>query len=178
MAGLIVAFGPITFAFAIFPGQGGTIKSWVIRLCQFSLWAPICALVDCFSYKIFDMLADAGAGSSVLMAIAVAICNLVALTSVPSIASMIIEGAQGAVSLSNGLQTMAGALTGGLTAAAGAGSAVVGKDNVQTVKDTLSGAHNAGVVGAVKDLSTSGNTFKGMLGRMHASGRATRLGKH
>lgn len=178
MSGLVVAFGPITFAFAIFPGQGGTIKSWFIRLCQFSLWAPICALVDCFSFKIFDMLADAGGGSSVLMAIAVAICNLVALTSVPSIASMIIEGAQGAVSLSGGLQTIAGSLTGGLTAAAGAGSVVAGKDRVQAVRDTISGAHNAGVVGAVRDFSTKGHTFKGMLGRMHASGRATRLGKH
>lgn len=177
MSGLIVAFGPITFAFAIIPGHGGNIKSWIIRLCQFSLWAPICALIDCFSVKIFDMLSTAAGTSSILMTIAVAVCNLVALTSVPSIASMIIEGAQGAVSLSSGLQTIGGALTAGGSAAAAIGSFAVGRDNVRAAQDTISGMRNAGISGVAKDIGASGHTFKGMLGRMQASGRATRLGK-
>ncbi len=118
MTAVIVAFGPITWAFAIIPGQGGTIKSWFLRLCQFALYAPLAALVDSFSMQLFASLMGAS-GASLLMSIVVALCNLVVLTSIPSIASMIIEGAQGSLALSQGMQSVgknAAAVTGAAAA--------------------------------------------------------------
>lgn len=180
MTSLIVAFGPITFAFAIFPGQGGTIKSWFIRLCQFALWVPICALVDCFSVHIFDVMAES-TGASILMTIAVAICNLVCLTSVPSIASMIIEGAQGAVSLSQGLQMMGSSLTAaaGVGAAAfkGAGkayTAYAGRDNpLSRLGAGLSEGGVKGFMNAYNQHKQSGssNPFKGAMTNTQILGR-------
>lgn len=181
MAGIIVAFGPITFAFAIFPGQGGTIKSWFIRLCQFSLWAPLCALIDVFCTSIFSLASNSpemGGAGSFLLAIAMAVCNLVALTSVPSIASMVIEGAQGAISLSQGLQQMAGALTtvGGIgkMATVGAAGTLLGKQNVA---DTLTGFANSGIAGTVSQLgkvATGQQSFRGMMSSMRQHGQRTR----
>ena len=185
MSGIIVAFGPITFAFAIFPGEGGRIKNWIIRIIQFAMWPPIVSLVDCFSTKIFYMMAESfralghGGGSSFLMTIAVCVCNFIALTSVPTIAALVVEGAmEGAVSLSQGLQTIGSGMLSGLSGGATVGSMVVGRDRTQAMKDTLSGARNMGVVGMAKDLSQNGHSFKGMLGRMQASGRASRTGNH
>lgn len=173
MTGLILAFGPITFAFAIFPGQGGTVKSWFIRLCQFSLWAPICALIDVFSVKIFCMLSGADSGASVAMTIAVALCNLVALTSVPSIASMIIEGASGAVSLSQGLQAMGGALTvvGGLGMKGF--HAVAGKDNAISRTEGLKKQGASGLIRDVQAGKKAGdsNAWKHALQKNQAFGR-------
>ena len=184
LSGIIVAFGPITFAFAIFPGEGGRIKNWIIRIIQFAMWAPVVSLVDCFSTKIFYMMAEAyrtlgeGGGSSFLMTIAVCVCNFVALTSVPTIAALVVEGAmEGAVSLSQGLQTVGSGILSGLSGGATLGSMVVGKDRTQAMKDTFAGARNMGVVGMAKDLSQNGHSFKGMLGRMQASGRASRIGR-
>lgn len=122
MTGIIVAFGPITFAFAVFPGNGKAIGSWIIRLCQYALYAPIAALVDSFSVVILGETIGLGADGT-LMLVAVLICNLVALTAVPSIASSIIEGASGAVSLSSGLQSIGAALT-------AAGSVVAAPHNI------------------------------------------------
>lgn len=149
MTAIIVAFGPITWAFAIFPGQGSTIKSWFIRLCQFSLWSPICVLVDCFSVKLFDIMATAQGAGPILMAIAVAVCNLVALTSVPTIASMIIEGAQGAVSLSQGLQTMGHALTTSASILSKGGKLAIGSDNA--ISRTKAGIAKQGISGIIRD---------------------------
>lgn len=151
MTAIIVAFGPITWAFAIFPGQGATIKSWFIRLCQFSLWSPICALVDCFSVKLFDIMATAQGAAPILMAIAVAVCNLVALTSVPTIASMIIEGAQGAVSLSQGLQAMGAALTTAGAIYSKGEKLAVGSDNHRT--RTMEGIGKQGLSGLARTHS-------------------------
>ena len=114
MTGIIVAFGPITFAFAVFPGNGKVIGSWVIRLCQYALYAPIAALIEAFTAIVLGESLSMGF-SGMLLIIAILICNLVALTAIPSIASSIIEGASGAVSLSSGLQTIGA----GLTAASG-----------------------------------------------------------
>jgi len=181
MAGIIVAFGPITFAFAIFPGQGGTIKSWFIRLCQFSLWAPLCALIDVFCTSIFNLAStspEMGGAGSFLLAIAMAVCNLVALTTVPSIASMIIEGAQGAISLSQGLQQMAGALTTtmgiGKMATVGSAGLLLGKQNVA---DTLTGFANSGIAGTVSQLgkvASGQQSFRGMMSSMREHGQRTR----
>lgn len=114
MTMIIVAFGPITWSFAIFPGNQRVIGSWFIRICQFALYGPICALIDATSvsllYQVGKALA-AGGWDSVLPLMGVLVANIVALTSVPTIASMIIEGASGAVSLTSGFQHMAGALT-------------------------------------------------------------------
>ena len=182
MTGIIIAFGPITFAFAVFPGQGRNILSWFLRLCQFSLWAPIVALIDTFSVMIFDTLATTSfTAGSLAMAIAVAVCNLVALTSVPTIASMIIEGAQGAVSLSAGLQSIGSALTGAGAVVGGIGSGAatvaIGNSGKQYVKDTVSGLKERGAFGAMKDIyqhSGAGNTFKGLSDRFAVQGRKAR----
>ena len=183
MTGIIVAFGPITFGFAVFPGQGRNILSWFLRLCQFALWAPICALIDVFSVMIFDTMASSTmTAGSLAMAIAVAVCNLVALTSVPTIASMIIEGAQGAVSLSQGLQSMAGAMTAGGSAAAavmsvgkGMTTAAIGTNAVQGIRDAVSGAKQGGVIGAIKDIRYS-DGLKDLAKSWSAAGRKSRQG--
>jgi len=178
-----VAFGPITFGFAVFPGQGRNILSWFLRLCQFALWAPICALIDVFSVMIFDEMASNSLSTgSLAMAIAVAVCNLVALTSVPTIASMIIEGAQGAVSLSQGLQTISAGMTAGGTAAAavgsgavGAGQLALGTNATQSIRDAVAGAKQGGVVGAIRDIRSS-NGIKDLAKSWAAAGRKSREG--
>jgi len=183
MSAIIVAFGPVTFAFAIMPGQARTVKSWFIRLCQFSLYAPICALVQCFSVKIFDFMYMTSGVGSVLMGIAVSICNLVALTSVPSIAAMIIEGASGAISLSQGLQAIGGAVTGGLTAgktiAGGAGTAILGKERMDSmfggVRDSAAGAAQKGLVGFGIDANSQG--LSGAFDSMKGAGASERARK-
>ena len=105
LVGVAMAFGPISWAFAVIPGNGGAIKAWFIRICQFGLYSPLCALVNYFSSKC--LLASIGSNAgSVAGLIAVLICNLVLLTAIPQIASSIIEGASGGLSLSNGVQTL------------------------------------------------------------------------
>lgn len=181
MTGLIIAFGPITFGFAVFPGSGRNILSWFLRLCQFALWAPIVALIDAFSVKIFSVMASASMDSgSLAMAISVAVCNLVALTSVPTIASMIIEGASGAVSLSQGLQTIGGALTAGGSAAAAigggaakAGELAIGTDKTQALRDAVAGAKQGGVAGALRDIRYSSG-IKDLAKSWQAAGRKSR----
>ena len=111
MTGIIVAFGPVTWSFAIFPGNQRVIGSWLIRLCQFALYSPIVSLINAFILTCLYKIGNAGGDGSLTMLMGILICNIVALTSVPTIASMIIEGASGAVSLSQGLQT-AGAAAG------------------------------------------------------------------
>lgn len=183
MTGIIVAFGPITFGFAVFPGQGRTILSWFLRLCQFALWAPIVALIDVFSVMIFDEMATSSlSGGSLAMAIAVAVCNLVALTSVPTIASMIIEGAQGAVSLSSGLQTISAGMTAGGSAAAavgggfvGAGQMALGTNATQSIRDAVAGAKQGGVIGAIRDIRYSSG-IKDLAKSWAAAGRKSRQG--
>lgn len=112
---IVVAFGPVTWAFAIFPGNQRVLASWAIRIVQFSLYAPIIALIDTFSVSILYSAASVagahGAAGSLLQLLGILICNLVALTSTPTIASMIIEGASGSVSLTGGMQMISGAVT-------------------------------------------------------------------
>ena len=110
MTAVIVAFGPITFGFAVFPGMGRNIGSWFIRLIQFSLYAPICALVNAFSASIFNTIltnSATGGGMGDFAAHIGTLCgmlgaNIVLLCSVPTIASLIVEGASGGVSFSQG----------------------------------------------------------------------------
>ncbi len=115
--GVIVAFGPITWSFAILPGNGRVVLSWFIRLLQFSLYAPIVALVNAFTFqimtdycfKISELNATGGASGgffSPLIMLVVLVANLVCLTAVPTLSSMIIEGASGQISFSQGLQVM------------------------------------------------------------------------
>ena len=128
MTGIIVAFGPITFAFAVFPGNARVIGSWLIRLCQFALYSPVVAFINSCVYACLFRLGTGDGDGSITMLMAVILCNIAALTSTPAIASMIIEGATGAISLSQGLQTaastmgaatsiMASPMTGGYKAA-------------------------------------------------------------
>lgn len=111
MMAIVVAFGPITWAFAVFPGNGRSIGAWVIRICQFALYSPIVALIQAFFTTCLAMLSDGlvsdvSTGGTVVLAAAGLIVGLIAaLMSVPAIASMIIEGAQGAVTISQGLMT-------------------------------------------------------------------------
>ena len=110
MTAIVVCFGPITWAFAVYPNNSKTLAAWAIRICQFSLYSPICMLIQAFFTTMFYGLVDklftnGGAGS--LLGIAGLIMGLIAaLMSVPAIASMIIEGAQGAVTLSQGIMTI------------------------------------------------------------------------
>lgn len=106
MVGLLIVFGPISWAFAVLPGQSRAISSWFIKICQFALYSPICALVNYFSSVIFINWIGKDAGS-ITGLLAVLLCNIILLTSIPAIATQIIEGAQGAgISLSNGIQTL------------------------------------------------------------------------
>lgn len=105
MTAIIVAFGPIIFAFAILPGHSGSIKTWFLRLCQFALYAPITSLINCFTLAIVDMLISNGIANHP-MGLAITLANVVCLFSVPTISSMIIEGAQGAASISSAIQSM------------------------------------------------------------------------
>lgn len=103
LMGVAIVFGPISWAFAVIPGNGNVIKSWFIRICQFALYGPLCQLVTYFSSKIF--LALVGSGSTIGL-IGALLANIVMLTAIPQIASSIIEGASGGLSLSNGVQTL------------------------------------------------------------------------
>lgn len=103
---IIISFGPLTWAFAIFPGNQRVIGSWFIRVAQYALWGPLIAMVRCF-VNVFFLTNQ----SSMLHLCTVMVCCLVALTAIPTIASMIIEGAQGSVSLSQGLQTISSSIT-------------------------------------------------------------------
>lgn len=108
LAGVAIAFGPISWAFGVLPGNGHVIKTWFIRICQFALYSPLCQLVCYFSDKIFFSMVGApttGGVSTVGLA-AVLLCNLVMLTAIPQIASSIIEGASGGLALSTGVQTL------------------------------------------------------------------------
>lgn len=111
MTVIIVCFGPITFAFAVWPGRHQMMMTWFLRLCQFSLYGPICLLVDVIAIDVFCVMLDPSGGGDVVSFIGILgimVADIVALTSVPSIASMIIEGASGSLSLSQGLQTATG----------------------------------------------------------------------
>lgn len=106
MTGIIVIFGPITFAFAMFPGRLGNIKSWFIRLCQFALYAPICDVISLFILQATCILMIDCTFDSVALLLALLLANVVCLTAVPSIASMIIEGASGSIALVAGMKTI------------------------------------------------------------------------
>lgn len=102
---LMVAFGPLTFAFAILPGSSNAIKSWFIRLCQYSLYSPLVAIVDAFNVVILKTFLDVPYGANMLSVMALLVCNIVCLASVPTLASMIIEGASGSMSLSGAMSS-------------------------------------------------------------------------
>lgn len=162
MTSIMIGFGPIIFAFAMIPGRGSNIMSWFIRICQFALFSPICAFIDAFTACCYSLL-DSSLGSSWLMVFALTIANLVGLLSVPTIASMVIEGASGAASLSQGLQTLGGAT---MTAGGILTAATVGKDNAlnnfmegfkhKGLVGTLSEVRNNGVSGAMKNITEYG----------------------
>lgn len=169
MTSIVVAFGPITFAFAILPGRGSNIASWFIRICQFALYGPLCYFLDAFTscaYKLLDS-GTSSVGWTVVFALTIA--NLVGLLSVPTIASMIIEGASGAVSLSQGLQSIGGATmtTGGFLM-----NASLGKNNV--IPNFLEGLKHKGALGVVREMSGSG--FKGAMKNIEQVGRQARFG--
>lgn len=149
MTSIVIVFGPVTFAFAIMPGRGSNIVSWFIRICQFSLFAPLCHFIDAFTVSAYILLdAEAANALGYLMVFALTIANLVGLTAVPTIASMIIEGASGAVSLSHGLQTIAGAAT---TAAGVVVAGTAGQNNA--LSNFGAGMKHKGVVGFVKEMN-------------------------
>lgn len=114
--GIVVAilfyFGPLTWAFALLPDNTGVIKSWFIRLCQFSLYSPIVSLINAFTFKICMGLASMDASmSSILLLFCILVCNIFALFQVSSIASMIIEGASGGVTIGGGMQAVSQAVS-------------------------------------------------------------------
>ncbi|MBQ8482928.1 MAG: hypothetical protein IJ504_01325 [Bacteroidales bacterium] len=152
MTSVVVVFGPISFAFAILPGRGANVVSWFIRICQFALFGPLCAFIDAFTVSAY-LLLDSSAGNAMgfLMVFAITLANLVGLVSVPTIASMIIEGASGAVSLSQGLQTISSAAmaTGGMVV-----SGTVGQAN--SFNNFMNGFKHKGLVGFIGDVNQNG----------------------
>lgn len=180
MTAIMVAFGPIVFAFAILPGRGSNIVSWFIRICQFSLFVPLCSYIDTFIVSSYLVLGKTSA-MGFLMVFALTLANIVGLISVPTIASMIIEGASGAVSLSQGLQTITGAAmtTGGFMV-----GATAGQDN--GVQNFMAGFKHKGMVGFVKEMGkktydSSGNEtgragFMGAVKNIAAYGQGSLYG--
>lgn len=111
MTGIVIAFGPITWAFAILPGQSKTITSWFLRICQFALYSPIVAVLQAFACALIgstlgDKVNNVNEffGGTLFLA-SVMMALLSALMAVPTVASMIIEGAVGSLTLSGGLMT-------------------------------------------------------------------------
>lgn len=110
MTGIVVVFGPITWAFAVFPGNQRTLSAWAIRICQFMLYSPLTAIISTFTLltvkNLADWLASGDSSFGAVMGIAgFLLAEVSAFLSVPAIASMIIEGAQGAITISQGLMT-------------------------------------------------------------------------
>lgn len=112
---LVVTFGPITWAFAIFPGNSRVIGAWCIRLCQFALYSPLVAIIEAFFIIIMKTFTESLAslntlnvssnGPSLIACFGVILALCAAIMQVPAIASMIIEGAQGTATLSQGINT-------------------------------------------------------------------------
>lgn len=183
MTAIVVTFGPITFAFAILPGQASTIKSWFIRIVQFSLYGPIVSVITLFTDKCFALMINATDAASCFISLAMALCAIVGITSVPTIASMIVEGAQGAVSLSSGLQTLAHGLSTSDAIMKKGGNAIIktagdlGGDKLRNaVGDMKSGINSRGGIQMAKDMMNFGPkaTFKHASkvgGRIRKSGR-------
>lgn len=170
MTAIVVAFGPITFAFAIFPGKGSNVVSWFIRICQFALFAPLCAFIDTFtvsSYLLLETVASNAVGYMMIFAITLA--NIIGLISVPTIASMIIEGASGAVMLSQGIQSMAAATT---MAGGGILAATAGMDNGFT--NFMAGMKHKGLVGFGREVRDNG--FGGAVKNISEYGRGALYG--
>lgn len=168
MTAIITCFGPITFAFAIYPGRAQNMLTWFIRLCQFSLYSPLCYLIELLVVLLFI---NFGTGSlGFLMLLGTLICSLVCLTTVPTIASMIIEGASGAVSLSSGLQSIGSSLTTGGTVVGGMGILLAGKDNA--VANAFRGAKELGVSGMAREFKNNG--FSKGLSSIGSIGQAAR----
>lgn len=112
LTGILVAFGPITFALACFPEKLNVILHWFLRLLQYSLWAPIINLISTFVTEIYILMLSSNPGTSTIVgAIAAFVAAIVCLTQVPTIAGMIIEGVSGNASLSMGLSTIASTMT-------------------------------------------------------------------
>lgn len=103
---LFIVFGPIIWAFAIFPGNGKVIGSWFVRIIQYSLYSPIVAVVQAFGVEILSDMTGISGGVSNLLLILVFVLNIVLLLNVPQLASMIIEGATGSVSIAQGINTI------------------------------------------------------------------------
>lgn len=114
MTHILIAFGPITWSFAIFPGNGKVIGSWFIRICQFALYGPIANLVCAFSVNLIGQMHVTAQTdglihgfASISMLLVALICSIITLMNVPSISQMIIEGASGTVSMMAGVGTLA-----------------------------------------------------------------------
>lgn len=105
LTSLLIAMGPITFAFAMIPGRGSNIMSWFIRICQFALYSPLCAFIDAFTASAYSLL-DSAMPSSWLMVFGITLSNLLGLLTIPTLASMVIEGAAGSASISQGVQSL------------------------------------------------------------------------
>lgn len=105
LTSLLIALGPITFAFAMIPGRGSNIMSWFIRICQFALYSPLCAFIDAFTASAYSLL-DSAMPSSWLMVFGITLSNLLGLLTIPTLASMVIEGAAGSASISQGVQSL------------------------------------------------------------------------
>lgn len=107
LVGIVVAFGPITWAFAILPGNGKVIQAWFIRICQFMLYGPIVNLIGCcLYYFVSNGSATYDLSLEPIQMIAVLIAGISCIFSVPAISQMIIDGASGGVSIMQGMSNI------------------------------------------------------------------------
>lgn len=157
MVCIFIAFGPIIWAFAIFPGMGKNIGSWFIRLVQFSLYGPVTNFIANFAFILLGQFCGDAytAPTSNLLAVCASFgCAILMITQVPSICSMIIEGASGNASLSGGWHAMTGAIAaamgGGTVASAARNVRVVGSEDIrdaQQIELLQQIANNSGASG-------------------------------
>lgn len=92
--------GPFIFALGILPAFQHNITSWIGRYIQFSLWVPVCTLVDYINIHLKDALLTAFEKYNLveqmvfptIFIILLDIATLILLLSVPSICSWVASG--------------------------------------------------------------------------------------
>lgn len=152
---VLAIIGPISFALSIFDGFQGTLTNWIARYIQIFLWLPVSNIFGTMVGKIQVMMLDKSLqdmqanmgntfdstdiGYMIFMLIAI-----VGYTTVPTVASFIVQSTGGGAALSR-MNAVGGGAAGAAGAAGGAaGGAIAGR--------AASGATN--IINAPKDIMT------------------------
>lgn len=152
---VLAIIGPISFALSIFDGFQGTLTNWIARYIQIFLWLPVANIFGTMVGKIQVMMLDKSLqdmqanmgntfdstdiGYMIFMLIAI-----VGYTTVPTVASFIVQSTGGGAALAR-MNAVGGGAAGVAGAAGGAaGGAVAGR--------AASGATN--IINAPNDIMT------------------------